>query len=369
MGNICARLTPNYTELDEYGVLLLFCMALLFSMSLGFLFIIVPIAMSIFGLEVYFLRKTGYKFTWDQTLLNLSLGFFDRLMGLYLTERSLILIEQVVSWRLFPGIEKSIFAFVLTFIGVDFIWYLFHRMGHRISLMWGIHLVHHQSDEYNLSVNFALSPLGFLIRSIMYSSLVFLGLPVEYVIMSGYLNAFYQYYLHTEFISTIPWLEHVLVMPDHHKVHHASNEVYLDKNYGGVFIFWDKLFGSFMAYEEKPDYGLTTELPQRDFINIQLFFFKKLYSNFRRYGLQRGLHLLWLGPEHQDSHVPDVLPLAAKPTVSKAVIGIAIYLITYRFLTTTDDWLSMCIAVILNLTAIVLVNGITYTKTHIKQLS
>ena len=368
MGTIRARLTPNYTELDEYGVLLLFCMALLFSMSLGFLFIIVPIAMSIFGMEVYFLRKSGYKFTWDQTLLNLSLGFFDRLMGLYLTERSLILIEQVVSWRLFPGIEKSILAFVLTFIGVDFIWYLFHRMGHRISLMWGIHLVHHQSDEYNLSVNFALSPLGFMIRSIMYSSLVFLGLPVEYVIMSGYLNAFYQYYLHTEFISTIPWLEHVLVMPDHHKVHHASNEVYLDKNYGGVFIFWDKLFGSFMAYEEKPDYGLTTELPQRDFINIQLFFFKKLYSNFRRYGLQRGLHLLWLGPEHQDSHVPDVLPLAAKPNVSKAVIGIAIYLITYRFLTTTDDWLSMCIAVILNLTAIVLVNGITYTKTHIKQL-
>ena len=369
MGTLCARLTPNYTELDEYGVLPLYCMVLLFSMSLGFLFIIVPVAMSIFGLEVYFLRKTGYKFTWDQTLLNLSLGFFDRLMGLYLTERSLILVEQVVSWRLFPGIEKSIFAFVLTFIGVDFIWYLFHRMGHRVSLMWGIHLVHHQSDEYNLSVNFALSPLGFMIRSIMYSSLVFLGLPVEYVIMSGYLNAFYQYYLHTEFISTIPWLEHILVMPDHHKVHHASNEVYLDKNYGGVFIFWDKLFGSFIAYEEKPDYGLTTELPQRDFINIQLFFFKKLYSNFRRYGLQRGLQLLWLGPEHQDSHVPDVLPLAAKPTVSKAVIGIAIYLITYRFLTTTDDWLSMCIAVLLNLTAIVLVNGIIFTKTHIKQLS
>ena len=135
LGTIWAKLTPNYTELDEYAVLPLYCMVLLFSMSLGFLFIIVPVAMSIFGLEVYFLRKTGYKFTWDQTLLNLSLGFFDRLMGLYLTERSLILIEQVVSWRLFPGIEKSIFAFVLTFIGVDFIWYLFHRMGHRVSLM------------------------------------------------------------------------------------------------------------------------------------------------------------------------------------------------------------------------------------------
>ena len=361
--------STNDTELDKKSKEHLSSSVLLFSMTLGFLFIIVPVAISIFGLEVYFLRKTAYKFTWDQTLLNLSLGFFDRLMGLYLTERSLILVEQVVSWRLFPGIEKSIFAFVLAFIGVDFIWYLFHRMGHRVSLMWGIHLVHHQSDEYNLSVNFALSPLGFMVRSIMYSSLVFFGLPVEYVIMSGYLNAFYQYYLHTEFISTIPWLEHVLVMPDHHKVHHASNDVYLDKNYGGVFIFWDKLFGSFIAYDEKPDYGLTTELPQRDFINVQLFFFKKLYSNFRRYGLQRGLQLLWLGPEHQDSHVPDVLPLAAKPTVSKAVMGIAIYLITYRFLTTTDDWVSMCIAVMLNFAAIVLVNGITFTKPHIKQLS
>ena len=314
------------------------------------------------------MRKTGYKFTWNQTLLNLSLGFFDRLMGLYLTERSLILIEQVASWRLFPGIEKSIFAFLLAFIGVDFIWYVFHRLGHRVSLMWGIHLVHHQSDEYNLSVNFALSPVGFMIRSIMYSSLVFIGFPLEYVIVSGYINAFYQYYLHTEFISKIPWLEYLFVMPDHHKVHHASNENYLDKNYGGVFIFWDKIFGSFVAYDEKPNYGLTSELPQRDFINIQLFFFKKLYSNFRLYGIIRGFQLLWLGPEHQDSDVPEVFPIAAKPTASKAVMGVLLYLITYRFLTTTNDWLSMFFAVMLNFVAIILVNGLSLYKS-IRQAS
>ncbi len=213
-------------------------------MSFGFTFILVPVALGLFLLELYFLKRRGERVTLDQTVLNLTLGFFDRLVGLYLTERALVLVHEAVSVQWLPQLPENAWTFLLAFVAVDLMWYLFHVAGHRVSLMWGIHLVHHQSEEYNLSVNFAISPLGFMVRSVMYSTLVVLGLPIEYVVMSSYLNAFYQYYLHTEFLDRIPYFERLFVVPAHHKVHHASNEAYLDKNYGGVLIIWDKLFGT-----------------------------------------------------------------------------------------------------------------------------
>ena len=326
-------------------------------MSFGFSLIIILTALLLFLLELLLLFREGTSITWSQTLLNLSLGFFDRLVGLYLTERSLVLFDRAFEYRFFECNEGLITALVC-FIVLDIIWYIFHRAGHRISFMWGIHLVHHQSEEYNLSVNFALSPLGFMLRSVMYSSLVLLGFPVEYVVVCGYLNAFYQYYLHTEFITTIPWLERILVMPNHHKVHHASNEHYLDKNYGGVFIIWDKLFGSYAAYEEAPRYGLTSPLPHKDFINIQLFFFKKLILNFKRHGVSRGLALMFLGPEHQDSDIPTVLPVKARGNIWKVILGIVIYLFSYRYLVTSESLSWMAGVVLLNFVAIILVNGL-----------
>ena len=331
-------------------------------MGFGFTFFIIITALALFVLELYMLFREGTKITWNQTLLNISLGFFDRLLGLYFAERTLILFDNTFDYK-FLTLDKGLITAIICFVLLDGIWYIFHRAGHRISLMWGIHLVHHQSDEFNLSVNFALSPVGFMIRSVMYSSLILLGFPVEYVIMCGYINAFYQYYLHTEFITTIPWLEQVFVMPNHHKVHHASNEQYLDKNYGGVFIFWDKLLGSYAAYEETPRYGLTSPLPHKDFINIQLFFFKKLVLNFKRHGVNRGLALMFLGPEHQDSDIPTVLPLKAKGKIWKVILGIVIYLFSYRYLVTSDSLSWMAGVVLLNFIAIILVNGLVLDLT------
>lgn len=339
-------------------------------MSFGFMFIIVPIGLGLFLLEFYFLYKGGYKVTLDQTALNLSLGFFDRFVGLYLTERSLVLVNEAINYAVLPEMPVNAWTFILTFFAVDFIWYLFHIMGHRVSLMWGIHLVHHQSDEYNLSVNFALSPLGFMIRSFMYASLVIIGFPLEYVVMSSYLNAFYQYYLHTEFINTIPLLDKLFVMPAHHKVHHASNQEYLDKNYGGVFIIWDRLFGTYEPMRAKPKYGLTTVLPHKDFLNIQLFFFKKLIKNFREFGLKRGLFLLFAGPEHQTAEVPRVLNVVTKIKLWKVLLGSAIYVMCYRIMLTTNDLKVLVTVAAMNLVAIMIINGVKSAKrdSHLRLL-
>ena len=337
-------------------------------MTLGFIYIIVPLGLVFFALELYFLYQKKTKVTLDQTALNISLGFFDRLVGLYLTEKSLIILSGALSYTVLDVFPSNIWVFIFTFIAVDFIWYVFHVLGHRISLVWGMHLVHHQSDEYNLSVNFALSPLGFLMRTFMYSSLIIIGFPMEFVIVSVYLNAFYQFYLHTEFITSIPFLEKIFVMPDHHKVHHGSNSEYLDRNYGGVFIIWDKIFKTYAPLNEKPEYGLTTPIPHKDFMNIQLFYYKKLINNFKRFGIKRGVQLLFLGPEHQTPDIPTSIPIKSKITLSKVIIGIVIYVASYLMLVRSTDFLTMAIICIVNFVAILIVNGISIELTSQKAI-
>ena len=327
-------------------------------MSAEFIPYLVPIGLLIFLLEVYFLKKKGMKITLEQTAINISLGFLERLLGLYLTERSIVLLNNSIDIALFETLPQTWWVLIITFIALDLIWYIFHLAGHRVSIMWGIHLVHHHSEEFNLSVNFALSPLGFILRSVMYCILVVFGLPVEYVILSSYLNAFYQYYLHTQFIKTIPVLEKFLVMPAHHQVHHGSNEEYLDKNFGGVFIIWDRLFGTYEPLVKPVRYGLTTTLPHRDFINLQLFYFKKLLSNFRTRGFRNGFRLLFVGPEHQSSETPNVIPIKASTSRVKLALGIIIYVIAYQTLIQINDFRWFALVFALNFMAILLINGI-----------
>ena len=147
-------------------------------------------------------------------------------------------------------------------------------------------------------------------------------------------------------------------MPDHHKVHHGSNEEYLDKNYGGVFIIWDKIFGTYASKRTAVKYGLTTQLVHKDFVNVQLFFFKKLIHNFKEFGWKKGVTLLFQGPEHQTPEVPTVLPLKTSMSIKKLIVGGVIFVISYYFLLTTTNLLFFTMVFFINFLAITLVNGI-----------
>jgi len=120
--------------------------------------------------------------------------------------------------------------------------------------------VHHSSEYYNLSVAVRQSWFGPLAHWLFYIPLGFLGFPYwAFVTVHGF-NLIYQYWIHTEFISKLGWLEKIFNTPSHHRVHHAINPQYLDKNYGGIFIFWDRLFGSFIEETEKPRYGILKQI-------------------------------------------------------------------------------------------------------------
>jgi sterol desaturase/sphingolipid hydroxylase (fatty acid hydroxylase superfamily) len=143
-------------------------------------------------------------------------------------------------------------------------YYWIHRAGHRIRWAWAAHVIHHSSQHYNLSTALRQTWTGlFGLTFIIKLPLFFIGFPLELVAFCGGLNLIYQFWIHTEVIGKMPrWFEAVMNTPSHHRVHHGTNPRYLDRNYAGVFIIWDKLFGTFEAEraDEPPRYGIIRNL-------------------------------------------------------------------------------------------------------------
>ncbi|XP_076049732.1 alkylglycerol monooxygenase-like [Oratosquilla oratoria] len=157
-------------------------------------------------------------------------------------------------WRnyaLFKLPTSPLFSIVLTFIAIDFGFYWFHRAGHEISLFWAVHQVHHSSDEFTFTVGLRHSPIQKLYLWITYLPLAVFGIPPLHAVLHVHFNTIFQVWTHTCVVDTLGPLEYILNTPNHHRVHHATNTIYLDKNYGGIFIIWDRIFGTFQEYDPK----------------------------------------------------------------------------------------------------------------------
>ncbi|MCF6194159.1 MAG: sterol desaturase family protein, partial [Kangiellaceae bacterium] len=148
-------------------------------------------------------------------------------------------------------------VWLFSFVFYDFLYYWFHRFSHQINFLWASHVVHHQSEEYNLTTALRQTSSSVFVWIFYLPSFV-IGIPAEVFFVSGALNLIYQYWVHTQLIGKLGWFESVFVTPSHHRVHHGQNEVYIDKNHGGVFILWDKIFGTFQQELdcEKVVYGV-----------------------------------------------------------------------------------------------------------------
>jgi sterol desaturase/sphingolipid hydroxylase (fatty acid hydroxylase superfamily) len=142
----------------------------------------------------------------------------------------------------------------------DFCYYWFHRVHHEVRLFWAAHINHHSSTHYNLSTALRQSWTTPLTGPWFWLPLPLLGFHPLHILTAQALSLIYQFWLHTEYITTLGPLEWILNTPSHHRVHHGRNIEYLDKNYGGILIVWDRLFGSFAAERTPVDYGLTTNL-------------------------------------------------------------------------------------------------------------
>ena len=160
-------------------------------------------------------------------------------------------------WRFTTLSTHSVTMWIVLFFAVDLLYYWFHRAAHRINLLWAGHVVHHSSEEYNYSVALRQSWFGQpLTEWPFYLPLALAGFPPAAFLLTSTLNTLYQFFVHTRLVGRLGPLEHFMNTPSHHRVHHAVNPRYIDRNYAGVFIIWDKLFGTYEPETDECVYGL-----------------------------------------------------------------------------------------------------------------
>jgi sterol desaturase/sphingolipid hydroxylase (fatty acid hydroxylase superfamily) len=202
-------------------------------------------------------RKTGYYRSSDAInsisagMLDTTLGYFTKvlpLLGWGFVIRNFTIFEMPLSW--FDLSLRGIALWVLAALVWDFLYYWFHRFSHEISILWAAHAVHHQSEDYNLSTALRQTSTGFLFGWIFYLPIFIVGFPLEVIVTVNAVNLIYQFWVHTQHVRRLGPLEAVLMTPSHHRVHHAQNDRYIDKNYGGMLITWDRLFGTYEPERE-----------------------------------------------------------------------------------------------------------------------
>mgnify|MGYP000090045286 CR=1 FL=1 len=198
----------------------------------------------------------------NDTVSNLSSGIISQVVGVFTKIVTIgVYIWIYNNFRILKNIPNEWYTWILLFIGVDFFYYWFHRLSHEVSVLWGTHVVHHQSEEYNLSVALRQSATQTFGSFWFYLPLAFIGFSPTLFATIAAIQTLYQFWIHTRLIDKMPiWFEYVLNTPSHHRVHHGVNPKYIDKNHGGTLIIFDRIFGTFQQEEEEVHYGITSQL-------------------------------------------------------------------------------------------------------------
>lgn len=204
-------------------------------------------------------RANSYEFKDARTSIAMGLG--NVILGVLskaVVFAAFIFVYEYI--RLFT-IPFTWWAWVLIFFADDLAYYWFHRTSHESRFFWASHIVHHSSQHYNLSTALRQTWTGNFLSFIFWLPLPLLGFHPVMIMAQMSISLIYQYWIHTEFIKKMPkWFEFIFNTPSHHRVHHATNPQYLDRNHAGILIIWDRLFGTFEPEVEKPVYGLVTNI-------------------------------------------------------------------------------------------------------------
>ena len=219
----------------------------------------IPGFMLFIGLEAWLARRRGRAiYHLPVALSDIACGITQQLFNVLSFGLAVALYAWVYQFHFFEPSTAGVW--LIGMIGVDFFYYWWHRASHEVNLLWASHIVHHHSEDYNLAVALRQALLTNLSMVPFLLPLALLGVPpLVYAACKG-LNSLYQFWLHTELIGKLGAYERWFNTPSLHRVHHATNPQYLDRNYGGILIVWDRLFGSHAPEEEPPIYGTTTPL-------------------------------------------------------------------------------------------------------------
>jgi sterol desaturase/sphingolipid hydroxylase (fatty acid hydroxylase superfamily) len=220
----------------------------------------IPIFFILIGVELLVERLSHAKlYALPDAIANLSCGITSQLSGLFLKIFAIGIYELLFENFAWFQLDREVWWYwVSLYLLVDLAYYWAHRMSHEVNLFWGGHVVHHQSEEYNLSVALRQSSLQVIWTFCFSLPIALLGYhTLDFALISA-LNTLYQFWIHTETIGKLPrWIEFIFNTPSHHRVHHGKDPKYIDKNHAGSLIIWDRMFGTFQQEEEHPTYGIT----------------------------------------------------------------------------------------------------------------
>jgi len=225
----------------------------------------IPFFLVFIALEAFFFwRKNATKIRLNDGLSNLSCGIVTAVFELF-TKGGLFLFFDFLSrrfglidWDMGAGLTWFVFFFVY-----DFFYYWGHRLAHSVNFMWSGHLPHHHSEDYNFTVALRQGALQDTLNFPVFIPMALMGCPIEVFATVLLLNKFFQFWIHTQAIGRVPFIEGILNTPSAHRVHHAVNPIYVDKNHGGFIMLWDKLFGTWVAEREDEPYVFGVRKPYR----------------------------------------------------------------------------------------------------------
>lgn len=260
----------------------------------------IPVFFALIGLELWLAhRRRARAYDFADAVCSIGLGTLSQVSGIF---SKLVMLGIYVAvyehLRLFSLAADSIAVWLTGLLIYDFLYYWHHRLGHEVGVLWAAHVVHHQSEEFNLSTALRQTSSGFLFGWIFYLPMAVLGFPPLVFVAVGLIDLLYQYWIHTEQVGKLGWFDRVFASPSNHRVHHGVNDRYLDKNYGGILILWDRLFGTFADEDdaERVIYGTRAPLRRYDPIWSNLEVYAALARDAWRTRRWRDKLLIWLKP-------------------------------------------------------------------------
>lgn len=252
-------------------------------MNIDYIALAIPVFFIMIGVELAydFYKKLGY-YRLNDSISNLSQGIGQQLTSIFMKTALFFGYSYIFeNWRLLT-LPNEVWVWVVLFVGVDFFYYWFHRLSHEVNALWAAHIVHHQSEEYNLTVALRQSWFQSWFSWIFYLPLAVIGFnPIMFLTISAF-NTLYQFWIHTRAIQSLGILEYILNTPSHHRVHHGSNPRYIDKNHAGTLIIWDRIFGTFEKEEEPVYYGITKPLNSWNPVWANIHYWNDLIIQARR---------------------------------------------------------------------------------------
>jgi alkylglycerol monooxygenase len=234
-----------------------------------------PVFFALIALEYLVGRARGRSnYRLNDVVNSLSLGVMSQVTGLF----ARVLAVGIYAWTwnalaLLRLPTDQWWVWVLGIVCYDFCYYWNHRLGHVSAVFWAAHVVHHQSQEYNLSTALRQTSSGALLGWIFYLPMALAGFPPEVFVVAAIVDLLYQYWIHTELVGKLGWFDRWFASPSNHRVHHAVNDGYIDRNYGGIFMVWDRLFGTYVEETERCVYGTRSPLQSWDplWANLEVY--------------------------------------------------------------------------------------------------